>query len=55
MGVRLSNVQHPCDRPEKNLAAPIIGLGGDVAAGEVGAELAPLFAETCTSHSSGHF
>ena len=47
-GVRLSNVQHPCDRPEKNPAAPIIGLGGDVAAGGVGAEPAPLFTETCT-------
>ena len=46
-GVRLSNVQHPCDQPEKNPAAPIIGLG-DVAAGGVGAEPAPLFAETCT-------
>ena len=54
-GVRLSNVQHPCDRPQKNPAAPIIGLGGDVAAGGMGAEPAPLFAETCASHSSGPF
>ena len=46
--MRLSNVQHPCDRLQKNPAAPIIGLCGDVAAGGMGAEPAPLFAETCT-------
>ena len=53
--MRLSNVQHPCDRPEKNPTAPIIGLGDDVAAGGMGAEPVHLFAETCVSHSSGHF